>query len=87
MDLKTSGETIQDVVIYANRKFTGDIGDDGETNPQNDNDQWKNYFLKDQEETQQIVCMKKINGEAAHFSARWAFISPTFFCCYMLLLS
>lgn len=63
---------IQDIVIYANRKFTGDIGDEDKTQPENDG-QWQKYFLKDMEETQQIVCMQKMNGEAAHFSGRYVF--------------
>lgn len=71
LDLKKGSgeETIQDVVIYANRKFTGDIGDEDDVQ-QPESNEWKKYFLKDQEEAQQVICMKKLNGEAAHFSAR-----------------
>lgn len=73
MDLMWKGsrkETIEDIVIYANRKFSGDIGDEDDAQQPESNDQWKKYFLKDLEEAQQVVCMKKVNGEAAHFSAR-----------------
>lgn len=72
MELKhRTTETLeQDIVIYANRKFTGNIGDEDDLQPEN-NDQWKKYFLKDQEEAQQVVCMEKVNGEAAHFSGRY----------------
>ncbi|XP_050711471.1 uncharacterized protein LOC126995705 isoform X1 [Eriocheir sinensis] len=72
MDLKHgSDETLeQDIVIYANRKFTGSIGDEDDLQPEN-NDQWKKYFLKDQEEARQVLCMEKVNGEAAHFSGRF----------------
>lgn len=76
MDLMWKGsrkETIEDIVIYANRKFSGDIGDEDDAQQPESNDQWKKYFLKDLEEAQQVVCMKKVNGEAAHFSARWVF--------------
>ncbi|MPC20175.1 hypothetical protein E2C01_013107 [Portunus trituberculatus] len=71
LELKKSGEeeTIQDVLIYANRKFTGDIGDEDDVQ-QPESNEWKKYFLKDQDKAQRVVCMKKINGEAAHFSAR-----------------
>ncbi|KAK8407039.1 hypothetical protein O3P69_007530 [Scylla paramamosain] len=71
LDLKKGSgeETIQDVLIYANRKFTGDIGDEDDIQ-QPESNEWKKYFLKDQEKAKQVVCMKKINGEAAHFSAR-----------------
>lgn len=65
----SNGDPVQDVVIYANRKFTGDIGDEDQTQPES-NDQWQKYFLKDQDEACQVVCMKKMNGEAAHFSGR-----------------
>lgn len=91
MDLKRSSssnsseEHSQDIVIYANRKFTGNIGDEDDMQPEN-NDQWQKYFLKDQEEAQQVVCMEKLNGEAAHFSGRCVLALPCPCSCIQLLL-
>lgn len=73
---------VQDVVIYANRKFTGDIGDEDDLQPEN-NDQWQKYFLKDQEEACWVVGMEKVNGEAAHFSGRY--VSKVFFPLLLLI--
>ncbi|KAG0712982.1 hypothetical protein GWK47_017247 [Chionoecetes opilio] len=73
MELRLEGgerEVVQDTVIYGNRKFTGDIGDEDDDTQPESNGQWKKYFLKDMDEAHQVVCMKKINGDAAHFSGR-----------------
>lgn len=79
-----SNETVQqDIVIYANRKFTGNIGDEDDLQPES-NDQWKKYFLKDQEEAQQVVCMEKVNGEAAHFSGRCVWVVLLYFCMFTI---
>lgn len=32
---------------------------------------WKNYFLKDINQTKYVKCLRKANGEAAHLSCRW----------------
>nr|XP_045625849.1 uncharacterized protein LOC123775069 isoform X2 [Procambarus clarkii] len=59
-----------DVVIYANKKFTGGVGDEDEHQPEN-NDLWKQYCLEDPSTSSKVVCMNKVNGEAAHFSGRY----------------
>lgn len=63
-----------DVVTFANRKFTGGIGDEDDEQP-NTNDEWKNYFLQPPSEASFVVCTEKVNGEAAHFSGRSVNIS------------
>ncbi|CAL4064788.1 unnamed protein product [Meganyctiphanes norvegica] len=65
-----------DVVIYAMRKFTGGIGDDDESEPEN-NEIWRSYCLDDTEKAEKVVAMEKLNGEAAHFSGR--FIDDKFY--------
>lgn len=61
-----------DVVIYANKKFTGSAGDeDEELNQDTNTELWKNYFIKDYDSTTKVISAEKINGEAAHFSARY----------------
>ncbi|CAL4123306.1 unnamed protein product [Meganyctiphanes norvegica] len=64
-----SGENL-DAVLYANKKFTGDIGDDDESQPES-NDIWRSYFLDNPDEAEKVVAMEKMNGEAAHFSGRF----------------
>ncbi|XP_071537269.1 uncharacterized protein [Panulirus ornatus] len=59
-----------DVVLYANKKFTGGVGDEDDSQPAN-NDLWKDFFLQDPDTADQVVCMTKINGKAAHFSGRY----------------
>ena len=65
-----NGEEILDVVIYANRKFTGNIGDEDESQPES-NDIWRSYCLDNPDEADKVVAMEKMNGEAAHFSGRF----------------
>lgn len=48
------------------RKFTGGLGDEDDTDI-NSND-WKNYFIKDYTDIEQVISLQKANGEAAHFS-------------------
>ena len=68
--LKLTGpESWNNVVLYGNRKFSGGIGDDDETNA-TDQQPWDKFFIADQENTKKIVSMEKLNGEAAHFSGR-----------------
>ncbi|XP_077983154.1 uncharacterized protein LOC144437995 [Glandiceps talaboti] len=57
-------------VIYALKKFTGGLGDDDDRD-KGDNFTWKKYFTKSLDEAVDVVCTKKANGEAAHFSARY----------------
>ncbi|XP_042215304.1 uncharacterized protein LOC121861526 isoform X2 [Homarus americanus] len=59
-----------DVVIYANKKFTGGIGDEDDEEVEN-NELWKQYFLEDPDTVSKVICMTKLNGEAAHFSGRY----------------
>ncbi|XP_069162579.1 uncharacterized protein [Procambarus clarkii] len=59
-----------DLVIFANKKFTGGIGDEDDKQPET-NDLWKQYCLEDPSTTtSKVVCMTKVNGESAHFSGR-----------------
>ncbi|XP_023331999.1 uncharacterized protein LOC111704092 [Eurytemora carolleeae] len=53
-------ETIEDLVIFALRKFTGGMGDEDEEQPENDL-VWKKYFLKPVECVERIVVMHKEN--------------------------
>lgn len=60
-------------VIRGFKKFTGGLEDED-----NDDDfdcigssTWQDFFLKPIEEVSSVITLKKINGEAAHFSARW----------------
>ena len=32
---------------------------------------WKNYFLKDINETKNVLSLNKANGESAHLACRW----------------
>lgn len=59
-----------DVVLYANKKFTGGVGDEDDRQPES-SDLWKEYFLQDPDTADQVICMTKLNGEAAHFSGRY----------------
>ncbi|CAL4116103.1 unnamed protein product [Meganyctiphanes norvegica] len=59
-----------DTVLYANRKFTGDIGEDDESQPES-TDIWRSYCLGNPDEAEKVVAMEKLNGEAAHFSGRF----------------
>ena len=46
------------------------MGDEDEDQPES-NRTWLNYFLKPVENTTEIICTEKANGEAAHLSARF----------------
>lgn len=59
-----------DVILYANKKFTGGVGDEDESQPEND-DSWREYCLAPPETATDLICMTKLNGEAAHFSGRF----------------
>ena len=63
------GDHCTDVVIFANRKFTGGIGDEDDEQPNTD-EEWKKFFLKPSEEASLVASTEKVNGEAAHFSGR-----------------
>ncbi len=69
-DLDAPGNTSYDNVVFALRKFTGGMGDEDEDQPDS-NKTWMNYFLRPAESARSVVCTRKANGEAAHFSARW----------------
>ncbi|CAL4108015.1 unnamed protein product, partial [Meganyctiphanes norvegica] len=69
IEVNNSQENL-DAVIYANRKFTGDIGDEDESQPES-NVIWRRYCLDNPDEADTIVAMEKLNGEAAHFSGRF----------------
>ncbi|KAG0728183.1 hypothetical protein GWK47_033030 [Chionoecetes opilio] len=58
------------VVIYGLKKFTGGVGDEDEEQPEN-NDKWSEYFLASPSTAVSVVCLEKVNGEAAHFSGRY----------------
>ncbi|XP_066951819.1 uncharacterized protein [Macrobrachium rosenbergii] len=63
-------ESWHDVIIYANKKFTGCIGDEDNKQPNND-DTWLEYCLEPLENAVKIICMEKLNGDAVHFSGRY----------------
>lgn len=65
-----TNDTWCSVVIYAHKKFTGGIGDEDEYQPQN-NEVWRSYFIKDPDMAKRVVCMEKVNGEAAHIAGRY----------------
>ncbi|CAL4058686.1 unnamed protein product [Meganyctiphanes norvegica] len=65
----SNNEDILDTVLYANKKFTGGVGDEDETQPENAQ-VWRSYCLADPDSADKVVAMEKINGEAAHFSVR-----------------
>lgn len=58
------------MVIYGHKKFTGGIGDEDDHQPEN-NDKWREYFIADYSKATSVVCMDKLNGEAAHISTRY----------------
>nr|BDT62895.1 MAG: hypothetical protein [Trachysalambria curvirostris majanivirus] len=59
-----------DTVIYANKKFTGGVGDEDHSQPQNDKI-WRQYCIKNPDTAEYIISTEKQNGEAAHFSGRY----------------
>ncbi len=65
------------MIVFALRKFTGGLGDEDDID-RNKND-WTKYFLKDINETKDVVSLQKANGEAAHLSCR--FINGDFIIC------
>lgn len=68
--LETQNGELLDVVIYANKKFTGSAGDEDDIHQPNKIEAWKEYFIKDYDSATKLISAEKINGEAAHFSAR-----------------
>ena len=64
-----TGDEWSSVVVYGNKKFTGGIGDEDDYQPE-DNNVWR-YFIRDPDTTKKIVCMEKVNGEAAHVAGRY----------------
>ena len=57
-------------MIFALKKFTGGMGDEDESQPENDRS-WMKFFLKPQDEAKTVICTRKANGEAAHLSVRF----------------
>ena len=55
-----------DFALFALRKFSGGLGDDD--NREDDNQAWLRYFLQHPRTASQIICTRKINGEACHLS-------------------
>ncbi|XP_047471215.1 uncharacterized protein LOC125026669 [Penaeus chinensis] len=69
--LELQGETsFFDMVLYANKKFTGGVGDEDESQPES-NEAWKKYCISSPDSASLVVGMEKLNGEAAHFSGRY----------------
>ncbi|CAL4210794.1 unnamed protein product, partial [Meganyctiphanes norvegica] len=66
-----------DVVLYANRKFTGNFGDDDDESLPGSYEIWRDYCIDKPDESEQIVAMEKLDGETAHFSGR--FIDGNFY--------
>ena len=71
-----TNEVQYDGVIFALRKFTGEIGDDDDDIPDS-NQCGKNILTQKVNSAVKIVCTEKANGEAAHLSAR--FINDSIF--------
>ena len=69
-----SNSSSHDGVIFALKKFTGGMGDEDETQP-DDNFVWMKYFLKPLASARKVVCTRKANGEAAHLSVRFDLFS------------
>ncbi|CAF0972381.1 unnamed protein product [Rotaria magnacalcarata] len=55
-----------DFGLFALRKFSGGLGDDDDR--EDDNQAWLRYFLEHPRTASQIICTKKVNGEACHLS-------------------
>ncbi len=70
--------SVYDNMVFALRKFTGGMGDEDEDQPENAKT-WMDYFLRPVSTAVRVVCTRKANGEAAHFSAR--FIKDRFVLC------
>jgi len=65
-------------LIYAQKKFTGGLGDDDDRED-GDDSTWKRYFIKPLDSTSLVVATRKANGEAAHLSA--LFVEGQFIIC------
>nr|XP_027235023.1 uncharacterized protein LOC113826353 [Penaeus vannamei] len=69
--MELQGETpFFDMVLYANKKFTGGVGDEDDSQPES-NEAWRKYCLSSPDSATLVVGMTKLNGEAAHFSGRY----------------
>ncbi len=77
LERNVHGRKEYDLIIYALRKFSGGMGDEDDVD--RNNTDWKNYFLKDINQTEYVVSSQKANGEAAHMSCR--FIDGEFLIC------
>ncbi|CAF0805884.1 unnamed protein product [Adineta ricciae] len=64
--LKDEAQPRLDFVVFALRKFSGGLGDDDDR--EDDNQAWLRYFLENPRTASQIICTKKVNGEACHLS-------------------
>lgn len=67
---KSDRSSWSSVVVYGHKKFTGGIGDEDDEQPEN-NEKWRDYFIANVSEATSVVCMDKLNGEAAHISCRY----------------
>lgn len=65
----TGKEDEFDFAIYANKKFTGGVGDEDDYHSET-NDAWKDFCLDSPAKATEVICMNKLNGEAGHFSVR-----------------
>ncbi|CAF0915718.1 unnamed protein product [Rotaria sp. Silwood1] len=64
--LKDEAHPRLDFGLFALRKFSGGLGDDDDR--EDDNQGWLRYFLEHPQTASQIICTRKINGEACHLS-------------------
>ncbi|KAB7494678.1 hypothetical protein Anas_02690 [Armadillidium nasatum] len=65
----TGKEKKFDFAIYANKKFTGGVGDEDDYQPES-NDIWEEFCLDSPVNATEVICMTKLNGEAGHFTVR-----------------
>ncbi|XP_037093842.1 uncharacterized protein LOC119113665 [Pollicipes pollicipes] len=58
-------------LVHALRKFTGSVGDEDDTADVGDDATWRRYFLRPPGAAARLVVTHKVDGDAAHLSARW----------------
>lgn len=75
---QNSSQVITRCIIYGLKKFTGGLGDDDDRD-KGDDYTWKMYFTKPLDESRSVICTRKVNGEAAHFSVTSIF-GHRYFC-------
>jgi len=64
--VKNEAQVRLDFALFALRKFSGGLGDDDDR--EDDNQGWLRYFLQHPRTASQVICTRKVNGEACHLS-------------------